>query len=369
MIASSRPSLVWGSVASALAMLALGVVLIRKDTPAESVSRVRFPPAQAPESGPNTHLVAGVGIVEPAEELVSIGSQLSGVIAAVPAHVGDLVDEGTPLIILDSRTAQSAVQVSRAEVRAQQARLKELRAEVESRQAKVAAAAASVKQSAAARAFAERELRRVESLKTKGAATPEEIELRRLNLETEALRWETSQANEREARANLALLDDPDEAPSIVLQEAVIAEAEAAARRDEVQLELHTIRAPQRCRVLQVKCHPGEYLASTPSATAAMVVGVTDPLHVRVEIDEADIPRFSDTANAYAVVRGRGDRKVPLSFVRREPLVIPKTNLAGGQRERIDTRVLEVIYSVTQEELGATVGQLVDVYLSSGDQP
>lgn len=369
MSASSRPSLVWGSVVSALAMLALGVMLIRKDTPAESFGRVRFPPAQAPEASANTRLVAGVGIVEPAGELVSIGSQLSGVIAAVPVRVGETVDEGTPLIVLDNRTAQSAVQVSRAEVRAQQSRLKELRGEVESRQAKVAAAAASVRQAAAARAFAERELRRVESLKAKGAATPEEIELRRLNLETEEMRWESSQANEREARANLALLDHPEEAPSIVLQESLIAEAEAAAGRDAVQLDLHTIRAPFRCRVLQVQCHPGEYLASTASAKAAMIVGVTDPLHVRVEIDEADIPRLSDTATAYAVVRGRGDRKVPLTFVRREPLVVPKTNLAGGQRERIDTRVLEVIYAVTEEDLEATVGQLVDVYLSSGDDP
>jgi len=365
MSASSRPSLVWGSIASALAMLALGVVLIRKNTPAESAGKVRFPPSEAPVSTGNPRLVVGVGIVEPAGELVTIGSQLSGVIAAVPVHVGEIVEEGTPLIVLDSRTARSALEVSRAEVRAQQARLKEMQAEIETRRAKLAAASAAVRQAAAAREFAVRELRRVESLKEKGAATAEEIELRRLNRETEETRWETSQANEREAQTNLQLLAGPDDAPSIVLQEALIAEAEAAARRDDVQLELHTIRAPRRCRVLQVKCHPGEYLTSTPSSTAAMIVGVTEPLHVRVEIDEADIPRFSETGTAYAVVRGRAERRVPLTFVRREPLVIPKTNLAGGQRERIDTRVLEVIYSVTEEELEATVGQLVDVYLSS----
>lgn len=151
------------------------------------------------------------------------------------------------------------------------------------------------------------------------------------------------------------------------LQQALIDAAEAAVRRDEVQLELHTIRAPSRCRILQIRCHPGEYLAATQSSAAPMIVGVTDPLHIRVAIDEADIPRFSETADAYAVVRGRAERRVPLRFVRRESLVIPKTNLAGGQRERIDTRVLEVIFAVHEADLGATVGQLVDVYLSAGE--
>ncbi len=70
-----------------------------------------------------------------------------------------------------------------------------------------------------------------------------------------------------------------------------------------------------------------------------------------VEVDESEIPRFRPGAAAYAAVRGRADEQVPLTFVRAEPLVVPKRSLSGGVSERVDTRVLELIYSVIAEEL------------------
>ncbi len=54
---------------------------------------------------------------------------------------------------------------------------------------------------------------------------------------------------------------------------------------------------------------------------------------------------------------------MPLTFVRVEPLVVPKRSLSGGVSERVDTRVLELIYSVSPELLNATVGQQVDVFI------
>jgi len=367
MSSNPRQALVWSTMALSLSLLVGGAFLIAKNTPQSPVLPTVFPPPSAPALPDATsELVGGVGIVEAAGENVSVGSPVSGIVVAVPVAVGDRVEAGAALIELDSRSARAAVGVSRAEVRAQQARLRELLAQVENRQAKVAAAVATVRQTEAAVAFAQQELQRVQSLKGKGAATIEELELRRLNHDTEITRLETARATERQAQSDLHLLVGAEgtTAPSVELQESLIAEAEAALQRDQVQLELHTIRAPGPCQVLQVKVHPGEFLPANQLGTPAMVIGVTEPLHVRVEIDEADIPRFSDSARAFAIVRGRSERQVPLTFVRREPLVTPKTNLAGGQRERIDTRVLEVIYSVTAEELQATVGQLVDVYIT-----
>jgi len=367
MTSNPRQALVWSTMVLSLSLLVGGACLIAKNTPRFPVVPTVFPPPSAPLLPDATsELVAGVGIVEAAGENISLGSPLSGIVVTVPVAVGDRVDAGAPLIELDTRAARAAVAVSRAEVRAQQARLRELLAQVENRQAKVAAAQAAIRQAEATVAFAHHELQRVEALKGKGAATVEELELRRLNHETETTRLETARASAREAQSDLHLLVGGEGAtpPSVELQESLIAEAQAALQRDEVQLELHTIRAPGPCQVLQVKVHPGEFLPANQLSTPAMVIGVTEPLHVRVEIDEADIPRFSDTARAFAIVRGRSERQVPLTFVRREPLVTPKTNLAGGQRERIDTRVLEVIYSVTADELQATVGQLVDVYIA-----
>jgi HlyD family secretion protein len=44
-------------------------------------------------------------------------------------------------------------------------------------------------------------------------------------------------------------------------------------------------------------------------------------------------------------------------------LVIPKRNLTGTVSERVDTRVMQVIYSVSPKSLRAIVGQQVDVYI------
>ena len=55
--------------------------------------------------------------------------------------------------------------------------------------------------------------------------------------------------------------------------------------------------------------------------------------------------------------------QVPIEYVRTEPLVIPKRSLTGSVSERVDTRVMQVIYSVDPNVLGAAVGQQVDVYI------
>jgi hypothetical protein len=56
-----------------------------------------------------------------------------------------------------------------------------------------------------------------------------------------------------------------------------------------------------------------------------------------------------------------------LRFVRVEPYVIPKRNLTGDSTERVDTRVLQVIFSL---DPGARVyaGQQLDVFVDAGGQ-
>ncbi len=128
-------------------------------------------------------------------------------------------------------------------------------------------------------------------------------------------------------------------------------------------LELHRVMAPRDSDVLQVKIREGEFAAAAALSTPLMVLGVVDPLHVRVDIDESEIPRFSAEAPAFASVRGRPAVKVPLAFVRTEPYVVPKKTLNGGVSERVDTRVLQIIYSVSPKSIQAIPGQQVDVYI------
>ncbi len=57
-------------------------------------------------------------------------------------------------------------------------------------------------------------------------------------------------------------------------------------------------------------------------------------------------------------------------FVRLEPYVMPKTSLTGVNTERVDTRVVQVIYAIDQDnrfvrEKKVLVGQLLDVFIDT----
>ncbi len=122
--------------------------------------------------------------------------------------------------------------------------------------------------------------------------------------------------------------------------------------------------------MLQVNVRPGEYVG-TPPSQALVVLGSVHNLNVRVDIDENDIPRaysyFKAGVKAYASPRGDPTKKFPLRFERVEPYVIPKKSLTGDNTERVNTRVLQVIYQVDRDEPGLFVGMQVDVFLDTGE--
>jgi len=128
------------------------------------------------------------------------------------------------------------------------------------------------------------------------------------------------------------------------------------------------IRAPIDAQVLQVKVRAGEYAPASVTATPLVVIGRAKPLHVRVDVDEQEAWRVGAGARAMAHVRGNPRLETPLTFVRFEPFVVPKKSLTGDSTERVDTRVLQVIYRVESEELPLFVGQQLDVFIDGAQQ-
>jgi hypothetical protein len=103
------------------------------------------------------------------------------------------------------------------------------------------------------------------------------------------------------------------------------------------------------------------------------MLGRSKPLHVRVDVDEHEGWRVRPGAQAVGHVRGNASIETRLTFVRVEPIVVPKTSLTGGSTERVDTRVLQVIYRVDRDDLPVFVGQQLDVFIEGkpdqgGDQ-
>jgi hypothetical protein len=57
--------------------------------------------------------------------------------------------------------------------------------------------------------------------------------------------------------------------------------------------------------------------------------------------------------------------KAPLQFVRFEPFVVPKRSLTGDSTERVDTRVLQIIYRIQRDDVPLFVGQQLDVFIDA----
>jgi len=276
------------------------------------------PPAPPPVSD-FRNTVAAVGLVEASTENVSVGSPLAGVVARVFVAAGQAVKRGDPLFQLDLRhlhadlkVRQEAVALTRTRARVASAHLEDLKRQLE---------------------FAERVI-------DKRAVSAEEVTRRRSAVET-------AEAELEEAKAQVAA-------------------AESQAHAVGVEIERSTIRAPFDAEVLQLKLRVGEFAPAALTATPLILLGRSKPLHVRVDVDEHEAWRVRPDSPAVGLLRGNAELKTPLRFVRFEPFVIPKKSLTGDSTERVDTRVLQVIYRVDRDDLPLFVGQQLDVFIEAG---
>jgi HlyD family secretion protein len=152
----------------------------------------------------------------------------------------------------------------------------------------------------------------------------------------------------------------------LALAEADRARADAAIDSSRTQIALREIRAPRAGQILQVRTRAGQFVTAGPGSADSeppITMGETRPLHVRVDVDETEIGRVQQGADAVVSVRGSGAQQVAARFVRLEPLVIPKRSLTNQSNERVDVRVLQLIYALPDDAAGFTVGQQVDAFI------
>ncbi|MCE9580966.1 MAG: HlyD family efflux transporter periplasmic adaptor subunit [Planctomycetes bacterium] len=310
-------------------------------------------PVSEPSRAPFASYMAGAGIVEASSENIEAATPVPGLVVEVLVEVGKPVKAGAPLLRLDGRDLAAEIEVRKTIVKS--ARLKLARTMSFPRPEDVPPLEARVKAFEADAENAKDQLKRVEAMPDKRAMSEEDLSRRRFA----AL---TAEARAAEARATLALLKAGAWAPDIALAESEIAGAEAQLHASEVALERLTVRSPIDAEILQVNIRPGEYaLAASP----LVVLGNTEVLHVRVDIDENDAWRFKAGAAAIAYVRGNRDLNTKLEFVRVEPFVVPKRSLTGSSQERVDTRVMQVLFRFSKSELPVYVGQQMDVSIEA----
>ena len=143
---------------------------------------------------------------------------------------------------------------------------------------------------------------------------------------------------------------------------------ESQVERAKVQLDLLSIRAPRDGTVLQVNIREGEY-AQLSAKDPILLLGQIDQLQLRADVDEDNASRVRPGCAAIAYIKGRREFPIDLKFVRIEPYILPKQSLTGESSERVDTRVLQVIFHFSKPGLPVYVGQQMDVFLDAGGQP
>jgi multidrug resistance efflux pump len=174
-----------------------------------------------------------------------------------------------------------------------------------------------------------------------------------------------NRAQHKDADVQLGALIEAFATPDLDVARAQVAEARSQVARVQVEIDRTTVTAPIGGRILQSNIRAGEYASAGHLAQPLLLMGATDPLNVRAEVDEQDAARVKPGARAIGSVRGDSARRYPMRFVCFEPYVIPKKNLTGDGAERVDTRVLQVIFAL-EKDAPVYPGQQMDVFIEAG---
>ena len=293
-----------------------------------------LPPAFNPASNPYQKGIYANGIIESYQasgENINIYPEVPGVVTKILIAEGQHLNAGMPMLTLDDTV--------------QRATVAQLKAQAESAREQIGLAKASLKS----------------LLDTLDKQT------KSYNLDPKSVSkdvLDTAQNAVEVGKANLTVSEKQYEASLKAYQTA------------NVLLSKYVIKAPSDGSALSVNTAPGSYISSQGSYNS--YTGGVDPpivmgklqnyIEVRCYIDEILISRLPKTTQMHARMFIRGtDISVPLEYVREQPYVTPKIELSNQRTERVDVRVLPIIFRFAkQKDITVYPGQLVDVYI--GDE-
>jgi HlyD family secretion protein len=301
-----------------IVIAAVGLVLTLSMVVAGARTRPPAQPVAAPAQVPYAHYLSGSGIIEANTKNIEIGTPLSGVVTRVFAVQGEHVNQGDLLFRLDDRDTQALLERQKTELVLAHRRVDEAQADLVDKQTLYNMAS---------------------KVEDTGAISKEEVERRKNAMKLSDAKLATARAD--------------------------VVHVNAQINETRTTLERLNIRAPLAGEVLQINIRVGEYALAGENATPLMILGGIAPLHVRVDIDESDSWRFVPQEPAMAFLRGNPSIHIPLQFAYIEPYVLPKRALTGDSSERVDTRVLQVVYSFDPDHYPVYVGLQVDVYIAT----
>jgi HlyD family secretion protein len=292
------------------------------------------PPAFTPASNPYEKGIYANGIIESPQtsgENINIYPEVPGVVAKILIAEGQHVKAGTPILMLDD-----AVQRATAE---------QQKAQAESAREQIGLAKANLK-----------------TVQDTLDKQKKSYDLDPRSVSKDVL--DTAQNAVEVGKENLAVTEKQYEA---LLK---------AYQASNVLLSKYVLKAPSDATALSINTAVGSYISSqgsyesyTGSFGPSIVMGNSqDYIGVRCYVDEILIHRLPKPTQMHARMFIRGTNiNIPLEYVREQPNVTPKIELSNQRTERVDVRVLPIIFRFAkQKDISLYPGQLVDVYI--GDE-
>jgi len=276
-------------------------------------------PTFTPATDPYAKGVYAEGIVESYQDSganINIYPNVSGTIVAIPVREGELVRRETVLVRFDDSVQKAAAEASKAQVAYARAQLK--------------------------------------------------------NAQDELAKQEYSYRLEPKSVSKYTL-DDAINAAKVAAANLEVNEKNYNSAK--ALLAWYAIKAPSDGKVLAIQAAVGSYAVTsqgtydtyTQSFDPIIVMGPSeDYVSVRCYIDEILIHRLKlgSKMEARMFIRG-ANISAPLEYVRVQPYVSPKIELSDERLERVDVRVLPVIFRFAKsDQLPVYPGQLVDVYVA-----
>jgi HlyD family secretion protein len=287
----------------------IGLLVVFWSEKAEVVPPIPFPPPKSPYA----QAIYGAGIIEASTENIAIGTPFIELVTDIYVVEGDKVTAGTPLLKLDTRKLQAQKETVTSQL--------------------------------------ELSIINFENLKTQFSFYERLTDKKAVSEQAYSSAYFAMKQAEEQVKVAQGQLDQ-------ILTD----------------IQRSTVRAPVDGEILQVNAHIGEIYPTTSYnvtqsyqnlETALILMGTVAPMQMRVDIDEEDAWRFRQGAAATAFIRGNGKIHFPMEYCRIEPYILPKTSFTGKTIERIDTRVLQVLYRFKRGDLPVYAGQLLDIYIDA----
>jgi HlyD family secretion protein len=330
------------------------------------------PPVFSPAPNPYAQGIYANGIVESYQtqgENINIYPEVPGTVAKVLVTEGQSVEQGTPLLVIDDTIQRATADQQKSQAEAARSILEELRAQPRKENLDVARAQVDL-----AKASLKSANDSLEKQQRSYDLDPESVSKDALDTATNAAK--VAQANLDVVTKQYELTKAGAWVYDVTNQQRQYEALSKASAASSALLAKYTLKAQTDGVVMSINAPVGGYVSPqgaydtyTQGLLPVMVMSTAKGyLGVRVYVDEILIPRLppADKLKAQLFVRGT-NIKVPLEFVRIQPYVSPKIQLSDQRQEKVDVRVLPIIFRFEPPKgMLLFPGQLVDVYVGQG---